>query len=375
MINNSYLAKRRLLLIIIFLANITILHGMEPDTNRSEPATSYVFDVLTGACALRETTTVSLLGRTEAIKWCITQGIPVDGVLNTATGMSSCPLLFASWAKDPCLVEWLLDHHAQKSITFLAGQGYTSCLHALFQIESSDPETEAQRLSLIIRLYQKKQPLSAENIIFEQLEGKKPLLMAVTTKNLDKVSRCLAFGLNPDVQDARGRTGLMLAAEKRWYPGIMLLLEYGADPHKVDGQGRTIEEYMRKNFNTQVATILRESVGYACGKIPLQYANYPIDLSCAQEIMAINAATTLGTQPIMNLSDIAEIPPLITALATQEQRPLKIKIKVTNNKTTPKEKRIKEDEDGDYIAKEYRKKKRVRERPQKSNNSADQPLQ
>ncbi|MCY4523030.1 MAG: ankyrin repeat domain-containing protein [Caldilineaceae bacterium] len=108
-----------------------------------------------------------------------------------------------------------------------------------------------------------------------RLEGDAtPLLLAVSKGALNEVSRLLASGANPNLQD-KGKTPLHLAVPTGAVDVVKMLLKAGADPNVRDGQGRTVlhlAEIGSPIFEALLAGGADPNIAYEGGATPLHQA-------------------------------------------------------------------------------------------------------
>ncbi|XP_052771461.1 ankyrin repeat domain-containing protein 55-like isoform X2 [Mya arenaria] len=81
--------------------------------------------------------------------------------------------------------------------------------------------------------------LDPESLQQKDNDGYTPLAHAVLGKHLSAVKRLVKMGADVNVQDARGRTCLSVAAYQGWTEGLIYLLRKGARQDIVDKAGRT----------------------------------------------------------------------------------------------------------------------------------------
>ncbi len=108
-----------------------------------------------------------------------------------------------------------------------------------------------------------------------RLEGDAtPLLLAVSKGALNEVSRLLASGANPNLQD-KGKTPLHLAVPTGAVNVVKMLLKAGADPNVRDGQGRTVlhlAEIGSLIFEVLLVSRADPNIAYEGGATPLHRA-------------------------------------------------------------------------------------------------------
>ena len=84
-------------------------------------------------------------------------------------------------------------------------------------------------------------------------------LMIVINKNLLMAELLLDNGANPNIQNVRNETALMITVQWNNYPGALLLLEHGANKHLVNEKGKTAltlaEEHT--HYNKAMINLLR----------------------------------------------------------------------------------------------------------------------
>lgn len=200
------------------------------------------------------------------IQKAIELGTPIDG--KTLTGdQTFIPLITAAQFLDPALVEWLLTRGASPTVS---NTFFESPLHAVFRFSRNMPNC-SERLSAQIAFYQERFPYTQEAIIIAQLQGNIPLLNAAKNNDPLLAQRCLEYGLNPNTQDERGRTALMLAAENKAYAVIRVLLEHGADVTITDKDARTAVDYTKRGINGSLKKQLTIAPAFKHTKTFLQY--------------------------------------------------------------------------------------------------------
>ncbi len=84
------------------------------------------------------------------------------------------------------------------------------------------------------------------------------LLYAVSTGNLDEITRCIKNGAEINKQDKGGYTPLMLAARMGMEESVELLLNNGADPWILDNSGKTAAGIARDAGFERIADIIEE---------------------------------------------------------------------------------------------------------------------
>ncbi len=84
------------------------------------------------------------------------------------------------------------------------------------------------------------------------------LLYAVSTGNLDEITRCINNGAEINRQDKGGYTPLMLAAWAGIEESVILLLDNGADPWILDNSGKTAAQIARDAGFEKIAYEIEE---------------------------------------------------------------------------------------------------------------------
>lgn len=232
-------------------------------------------------------------------------GTPLDGTKVLENCFFS-PLITGALYKDPKLVEWLLARGASRNVST---ESYKSALHAVLNIPRIHEENP-DRLEKLILFYQKKLPHTQEAIIIAQLLGEQPLITAAQDNNILLAKRCLAYGLNPNAQDDRGRTALMCAVENNACDIERALFEYGVDIGITDNSARTAADYAKRNFDSELKKQLTIAPPFTHTRVPLHYqSSTPEDIAYAQEVhqhYLLHSAPTLT--PTTSLPTTAAIP-------------------------------------------------------------------
>src|SRR5438132_1051003 len=85
------------------------------------------------------------------------------------------------------------------------------------------------------------------------------IVLAVLNNDIDKVRNLLNKGINPNMTDSDGRTGLIHAATAGNVPAVKLLLENGAKAGVLDSTGNTAMHYAAERGNTEVLRMMLDA--------------------------------------------------------------------------------------------------------------------
>src|SRR6266852_9082250 len=82
------------------------------------------------------------------------------------------------------------------------------------------------------------------------------IVVAVLNNDIDKVRNLLTKGVNPNMTDSDGRTGLIHAATAGNVPVVKLLLDAGAKATVLDKTGSTAMHYSVERGNTEILRMM-----------------------------------------------------------------------------------------------------------------------
>lgn len=248
--------------IVLWLAfcSIDVIHTMDTDGIKD------LIDVEIAQLLRPSTPNCSYADQAMRIERCIELGTPVDGT-PILDNVFFAPLIVACLYKDPKLVESLLDKGASRKVFT---ENYSCPFHAVLHIYKTGEEDQ-DTFKKVLKFYLEQLPLSQEAIIISQLIGHKPLITAAQDNNEQLARRCLAYGLNPNAQDNRGRTALMCAVENNAVGIVRALLDHGADITITDASARTAIDYAKRTFDSELKKQLTLAPAFTHTRIPLQY--------------------------------------------------------------------------------------------------------
>jgi ankyrin repeat protein len=234
-------------------------------------------------------------------------------VFNSVYAWPSC---FDTKTDNVVIMHYLAEYKPWKSVNGLHVDLYKQYLQL-------DPFVAASRDFLIentikgntvaLRNYLKNPLVNTE---LQDQNGRTPLLVAVTTGNLQIVEIYLQRGANIEAQDKDGRTALMLAVINRSTPIVMLLLEYGANNQAQDHQGLTAISWTLGLDNSEINSLISDyqpnnlnpkDFAHACKSGLVQRVEFflkndmPVDFSTATQPCCLILASQKGYREIVKL--------------------------------------------------------------------------